>query len=425
MVTVNNEKPTEPKRFVYRGPPAVNFATWSERPKTQVSIKMDGDYRIGIGQSNQKETYSKTSEKEKSAYNEVDAAPPQVVSPLTVNKPVINVSETKESENPATVGVRASQHSDPSRVPIVRSVELKKSFVEQQNLHKSTTLLNGGGSVDNLATDQRFEDDRKFVGVNSLAKRFSVGVSSKNSARPVSAYGRVENTAPRKYMSVVGIGADSDNTANSTTAVKKAPSVVRVNGYTAPKHLMPVVKGFQFATPAANREASGNKPQQTDSVSAGSKLQRSDSSTGNKLQRSDSSTGNKLQQSNSSTGNKLQRTDSASSENKLQRTDSTSAGNKLQRTDSASLQSKPQINSAGSWMKRTDSTAFTRNSRPDQPEPPPPPPITFALKKTATRPKTLPAADPRDQLMDAIRNFGGRENLRQYSPTQDNIVVIR
>ncbi|XP_037935598.1 uncharacterized threonine-rich GPI-anchored glycoprotein PJ4664.02 [Teleopsis dalmanni] len=36
-----------PKVYRYSGPPSINFSTWSERPKAQVSIKNEGDYIFG------------------------------------------------------------------------------------------------------------------------------------------------------------------------------------------------------------------------------------------------------------------------------------------------------------------------------------------------------------------------------------------
>ena len=44
------EKPKElPKVYRYSGPPSINFSTWNERPKQQVAIKNEGDYIFGGG----------------------------------------------------------------------------------------------------------------------------------------------------------------------------------------------------------------------------------------------------------------------------------------------------------------------------------------------------------------------------------------
>uniref|UniRef100_A0A182KBI6 WH2 domain-containing protein n=1 Tax=Anopheles christyi TaxID=43041 RepID=A0A182KBI6_9DIPT len=43
--TTSNESDT--KKWTYQGPPTISFATWNERPKIDVSIKSDRDYRFG------------------------------------------------------------------------------------------------------------------------------------------------------------------------------------------------------------------------------------------------------------------------------------------------------------------------------------------------------------------------------------------
>lgn len=40
-------KTDEPKKWTYQGPPAVSLSTWGERPKSQVQIKSDNDYKFG------------------------------------------------------------------------------------------------------------------------------------------------------------------------------------------------------------------------------------------------------------------------------------------------------------------------------------------------------------------------------------------
>lgn len=76
------------KRYSYSGPPKISLSTWNERPKRQVSIKTDRDYVIGIRQRLQRTTETEVKSKDEEI------------------KPV-------------------------SRVPIVKSVELKKPYAEQ------------------------------------------------------------------------------------------------------------------------------------------------------------------------------------------------------------------------------------------------------------------------------------------------------
>lgn len=44
---VNGKPKIEPKTWKYEGPPSINLSTWGERPKSQVFIKSDSDYKFG------------------------------------------------------------------------------------------------------------------------------------------------------------------------------------------------------------------------------------------------------------------------------------------------------------------------------------------------------------------------------------------
>ncbi|XP_021920760.1 uncharacterized protein LOC110830321 isoform X6 [Zootermopsis nevadensis] len=529
----------EMKRYTYRGPPAISFATWSERPKSQVSIKMDRDYRIGVGQGGRTiehgETPSRTvmseskddtsavksnhhtetsrlseyDDKEANAQNKSNnkvtnsqatktdpgSLTMRLIShttPSGFRKPVTGgsqkfmssyaagegqqsyTSEAKEVTGSSTVGMQvgSTQQSDPSRVPIVRAVELKKSFIQQQNprnVRSSTTELNGEESRGLCSTnivDQRNgtdnhngrSDAETFAGVNFLAKRFSNAGLSQNgphslrSSRPLSSYGKVETadtkgrdnttnlpyngnlsyksvsstnlnalnvntrqdaqlrdrdaTVNRRYTSVVGINNDSERPSSSFQELASessrvqsrvsGPSVVRVNGMTAPKQLMPVVKGFQFASPAANKDTS--PPLAAKSLK------------------------------NSNTTN--------AHNPKVHRSESTSAIRTWKTVDVPDHTSDTSFGSIKTYMRRS-----SNDTRPEpvvmkvktdtESEPPLPPPLAVSLQKSTSRPRPRtrpgPELNPRDQLMDAIRNFGGRENLKQVRDKRDsslNIVLI-
>jgi len=97
QIPVNKDEKV--KKYLYTGPPKISLSTWNERPKRQVSIKTDRDYVIGIRQRLQQKTDS-------NANKSLDED--------HCNKPV-------------------------SRVPIVKSVELKKPYAEQ--LQTSSPVL--------------------------------------------------------------------------------------------------------------------------------------------------------------------------------------------------------------------------------------------------------------------------------------------
>lgn len=90
------------KRYAYAGPPKISLATWNERPKRQVSIKTDRDYVIGIRQRLQQKT---------------DAAGP--------------AAKLQQRDSAAAPESSGSNKCAVSRVPVVKSVELKKPYAEQ------------------------------------------------------------------------------------------------------------------------------------------------------------------------------------------------------------------------------------------------------------------------------------------------------
>lgn len=85
-----NDKDKNVKKYVYAGPPKISLSTWNERPKRQVSIKTDRDYVIGIRQRLQ-----------------------------------------QKADTEKLKGSAAAEAKPVSRVPIVKSVELKKPYAEQ------------------------------------------------------------------------------------------------------------------------------------------------------------------------------------------------------------------------------------------------------------------------------------------------------
>ncbi|XP_046397482.1 uncharacterized protein LOC124164272 isoform X2 [Ischnura elegans] len=142
------EEEETPKRYSYTGPPAINFGTWNERPKSEVSIKRDSDYRIGVGQApRSRESFALPSPAHSQPsppaiphksvvsngnhhHNPPSASPPvENGPPCPPPKPAMN--------NRVTVNIVSASKPEPvSRLPIVRSVELKKTVSAVQLRNK-------------------------------------------------------------------------------------------------------------------------------------------------------------------------------------------------------------------------------------------------------------------------------------------------
>lgn len=165
---------------IQRGQPAINLSTWNERPKRQVSIKNDRDYISGFGKKNpsQEENPMETISQEKVLVKN---------SVSTVQKSSLVKRESFKLDS------RSKSTTDLSRIPIVRSVELKKPFVLtniDNNYNKSAQVFESVNKNTMLKSEiikfddfNNNDDVEQFIGVDSLAKRF--GLTHK---RPVSMF---------------------------------------------------------------------------------------------------------------------------------------------------------------------------------------------------------------------------------------------
>ncbi|XP_049531226.1 uncharacterized protein LOC125948818 [Anopheles darlingi] len=180
---------TDTKKWTYQGPPTISFATWNERPKIDVSIKSDRDYRFGgsstlprgfrnvnnvsstkisIGPGGSSTTHTTTTMTTMSAsetavrrtIHEVESAaqPERFVEPTassTINVPLTVSQERPEPVSSAVVNPKpfttptkptvagsslTTINSTPSpspppgeRLPIVRAVEYKKNVANRQS----------------------------------------------------------------------------------------------------------------------------------------------------------------------------------------------------------------------------------------------------------------------------------------------------
>lgn len=126
-------------RYSYNGPPKINVSTWNERPKRQVSIKTDRDYVIGIRQRFQQQ--------QQQHRQNADA-----------------VGATNENDNGgfAEPTTTTTTTTAVSRVPIVKSVELKKPYAVQLQLQQTTAIGAGAGAGPTLALSEAIKAQAKL-----------------------------------------------------------------------------------------------------------------------------------------------------------------------------------------------------------------------------------------------------------------------
>lgn len=108
--TQKPETVNQRKEWIYQGPPSINFSTWGDRPKSTVNIKSDDDYIFG-GTSKMAALQKRFSGVE-ATVNQKDARSP------------VEITQTKPKEK---------CDSSICNLPVVRSVEYKKSLSQNEN----------------------------------------------------------------------------------------------------------------------------------------------------------------------------------------------------------------------------------------------------------------------------------------------------
>lgn len=142
-------KPPSPqavKKYYYRGPPAVNMTTWSERPKVPVAVKEDEDYKLG-NVNNQKTEITQhsgnvvikigaaaTSTPLSSPVTTTVTSSTKLLAPAGYRRPLSNMNGGPQ--RPAFINFEAN------RAPVVRGVEFKKPFRDFQMHNTSVVHLN-------------------------------------------------------------------------------------------------------------------------------------------------------------------------------------------------------------------------------------------------------------------------------------------
>lgn len=135
------EKPQPPPSLVpvaytYQGPASINFSTWSERPKAQVSLMEDNDYKF------KKETTTTSNRTPSKSFDKTPDADTTVKKPLSdfstrfinhttaigYRRPFSSINKIDKAPRPHSIAL--DSNFDPNRLPIVRSVELKKPFAD-------------------------------------------------------------------------------------------------------------------------------------------------------------------------------------------------------------------------------------------------------------------------------------------------------
>lgn len=395
--------PEPVKKYYYRGPPAVNMTTWSERPKVPVAVKEDEDYKLGnmnvssklivkttnndMASNNTVEVKSNGLERNVNVHingklttnsrnhNAIGSGSEQITQKSGnviikigsandsnnyirkldnkhfVDPPVYRKAFTNINRNDGFLHSNQRPHSiafdsefDPSRVPVVRSVELKKQYKNMHNTNTSVTHISGNDIVNHEYQNNKYTDTfvEKFRSTENLRH------SEKQESEPNRKVFRVNSIKPGEHQ----------------------PSTPTVRGFRNPSTNTNTNNRFSWHV-STNYGTLPHKP-----------ILEKEYNTNQNVP---------FSQSN------LRRTESS----------------KLIKTDANSN----DIESSGRLPKPTMENVSTRNKLIVTQGPPPPPPPQIpkvALKKPTPVESKINSqpTDARDMLLESIRNFGGKKGLK-------------
>lgn len=287
-------KADEPKKWTYQGPPAVSLSTWGERPKSQVQIKSDNDYKFGGVVATNKTTalqkrFSAAAEnanddpQPKQQLNKRYSTPNPIVKkfeapalkPVTAPKPAAKptvVVQSRDDVDSATAELTLSPEVSkeyerritplPSSqckpelgtIPIVRGVEYKKNINLDEEFIKNDPIMRDDGhrSVSRSRSSyevSRIVNERPFSYYGNGSGPASVGFDPVVSTMTL---GRVPipnkfagNFAPQPYQKSNGhaIQRNSSFSTISTARMSLAPESIENFGETpAKQQQQPVLK---------------------------------------------------------------------------------------------------------------------------------------------------------------------------------------
>ncbi|KAG4076124.1 hypothetical protein HA402_011470 [Bradysia odoriphaga] len=204
-----NDEADNPK-WKYQGPPAINLGTWVERPKSMIAIKNDNDYIFG-GTINASDTVATPSES-------------SIPSAKTISNPVNVVVETPVKS------VDVTDHVDvlDNHLPIVRAVVKKVQPINNvpSDVSRNIEIRRPSYEVSTIVTEKVKPEPRA-----PLQNRFSWKIPATFN-QPISGH---NNIFDKKVPTVRGFKADatdaiSDKEQSIDSGYKSlSPTVVQIN----------------------------------------------------------------------------------------------------------------------------------------------------------------------------------------------------
>lgn len=212
---------TKEKKWKYQGPPSINLSTWGDRPKSQIVIKSDTDYKFGGAVIN-RNTISHTNSEINSNSATVSKTVNVPTEAVTIRRPPRPISVMVSSKpEPIKSVLRPISMIENNHLPIVRGVEYKKNIRPNGN------------------------DNESIESIRRPSYEVSTFMPDKQTVEP-------------HHISTMTLGRVSHANRLSQQKTSMAPTFTlqRGNSATGNHQFAPVVKGFKVLPSTENE----NKP---------------------------------------------------------------------------------------------------------------------------------------------------------------------
>uniref|UniRef100_A0A0A1XCU5 WH2 domain-containing protein n=1 Tax=Zeugodacus cucurbitae TaxID=28588 RepID=A0A0A1XCU5_ZEUCU len=391
-----------PKLYRYSGPPSINFSTWSERPKVQVSIKNEGDYIFGGKNADSQSAAVTTAaiEINTKSHNrnnrvsmpaaafwaERENAPPPVAP-----KPIVIASPTER------MGIPEKDYRVPMSVKPLRDVTI-------ENVELNTTTTNNATQLEHSAKGQWKSSSITTVLLNGSSE--SENNKGEAILRPSFTSTLPRSNANRFSIPVVkNVGPGLLRSTSITQLEANKPKPIQSEVVTAPFGQNTLRKTGLKEKILANDSLPKEKEQTEKNISEQipkpltASVQRSTTILNGFVDVTNVKTMTETRKVHQTTVKPVQ---SAKLELKLQNSNSTSV-----------YLNKTSLNPATTITTKTKTQSDVKPA-PIVPPPPPTPPksVTLPTLNSSSPADTSSSTDPRDQLLMAIRNFK-RDNLNR------------
>jgi hypothetical protein len=387
--TSNNNVKKSETQWRYSGPPKINFSTWNERPKVEVSVMSDEDYIFGGS------AHSTTLPRDFKN---------QGINQYSQNQNVDNV-DSYVRKSYSTVMVKNENKEAERHLPKVLGVEYKKDVVVLRNNNNNNN--NNKDTATSSEISNRNNSTKTLISIKQrpVTMDYSSAISSSTTKTTLNSpnyqnqfvsFNNNNNSSNiKKFTPIVHGFSKLDNISETQSDVKSLPITNKItdanNEKRAEAPMIPVKPSYLRSASAGGDMSRNLKPSSVKNVTNANNNEENDESPYAQTLRRTGLIEKML--------NNDKKTESI-------------FGKVLDKPKSTAT--NPSINSIQLNEEKVEKVTIRQHSQPimSANNPPPPPPMIFRKSAPIVISGQMSEADTKSQLLDAIKNFN-KDSLRR------------